>query len=208
MGIVTGLAAERTIALKLSPNAVAGGGQPQGARDAAESLIAHGAKALLSFGLAGGLDPACRPGQLAVPRRVVSAAGTWNTDPTLLAACDGPTIDMLYAGDAIAATASQKAALHHRTGAAAIDLESGEVAAAAARHNLPFAVLRAICDPAERDLPPAAFAALNGRGVISLGRVLLSLLRAPSQLPALLALSRDAAAARSSLASFAKRTRP
>jgi adenosylhomocysteine nucleosidase len=199
---VTGLAAERTIALKLSPNAMAGGGQPKGAREAAESLIADGAKALLSFGLAGGLDPACRPGQLAIPRRVVSAGGTWTTDAALLAACGGPTIDALFAGQTIAASATQKAELHHLTGAAAIDLESGEVGAAAARHGLPFAVLRAICDPAERDLPPAALVALDTHGMIGLGRILLSLLRAPWQLPSLLALSRDAAAARAALVGF------
>jgi adenosylhomocysteine nucleosidase len=199
IGIVTGLRAERKLALELSPSAVAGGGQPEGARAAAEHLIANGAKALLSFGLAGGLDPACRPGHLAIPRRVVSGIGTWATDPTLTTACGGATIDTLYAGQAIAATASQKAELHHLTGAAAIDLESGEVAAAAARHNLPFAVLRAICDPAERDLPPAALAALDSSGIISIGRVLLSLLRQPSQLPLLLALSHDAAAARAAL---------
>ena len=73
------------------------------------------------------------------------------------------------------------------------------MARVAARHHLPFAVLRAICDPAERDLPPAALVALDQAGAIGLWRVLVSLARAPQQLPGLLALARDAAAARRAL---------
>jgi len=182
---------------------IAGGGLPAGARAAAEALVLHGVSALMSFGLAGGLDPALTPGMLAVPRRVISAAGTWATDRALTETCGGATAEALFAGETIVATATEKAALHAQTGAAAIDLESGEVAAVAARHGLPFVVVRAICDPAGRDLPPAALAALNSAGVIGLGRVLASLLRAPRQLPLLLALARDASAARRALADFA-----
>ena len=85
------------------------------------------------------------------------------------------------------------------TSAAAVDLESGAVARIAATHGMPFAVLRAICDPAERALPPAALAALDARGVIGSWRVIASLAAQPGQLPALLALAADAAAARRSL---------
>ncbi len=205
LGIVTGLRAEAKLAMPISSYVVAGGGLPAGARAAAEALAAQGVSALMSFGLAGGLDPALAPGMLVVPRRVVSAAGDWTADPALAEACGGVTTEAMFAGETIAATAAEKAALHARTGAAAIDLESGEVAAAAARHGLPFVVVRAICDPADRDLPPAALAALNSAGAIGLGRVLASLLRAPRQLPLLLALARDAGAARRALADFAAR---
>jgi adenosylhomocysteine nucleosidase len=82
----------------------------------------------------------------------------------------------------------------------AVDLETGAVARVAAAHGLPFAVLRAICDPAERDLPPAALVALNARGAIGLARVAGSLIAWPGQVPALLRLAADAAAARRSLA--------
>jgi adenosylhomocysteine nucleosidase len=189
----------------MSKHVMAGGGLPAGARVASEALAARGVGALMSFGLAGGLDPAFTPGRLVVPRRVVSAAGDWTADLALTKVCGGVTAEAVFAGETIAGTATEKAALHARTGAAAIDLESGEVAAAAASHGLPFVVVRAICDPADRDLPPAALAALNSAGAIGLGRVLASLLRAPRQLPLLLALARDAGAARRALADFAAR---
>ena len=66
-------------------------------------------------------------------------------------------------------------------------------------HGLPFAALRAICDPATRDLPPAALIALNAAGAISLPDIARSIARQPSQIIGLLMLARDAAAARSAL---------
>jgi adenosylhomocysteine nucleosidase len=105
----------------------------------------------------------------------------------------------LLAGETIAATAADKTVLHRATGAEAIDLETGPMAEAALAAGIPFATLRAICDPAGSDLPPAALAALNATGAIALARVLRSLAAQPAQLPALLALARDAALARRAL---------
>jgi len=193
LGFVVGLAAEGRIAARLGPVAI-GGGLPAGAATAAENLVARGVTGLVSFGLAGGLDPALRPGAIIIPARLRDGADIFNASPLL-----GPMHGDMVAGDRIVATAADKRALFLATGACALDLESGAVARVAARHHLPFAVLRAICDPAERYLPPAALVALDQAGAIGLWRVLVSLARAPQQLPGLLALARDAAAARRAL---------
>jgi adenosylhomocysteine nucleosidase len=95
--------------------------------------------------------------------------------------------------------ARDKRLLWQSTGAAAVDLESGAVARVGAEHALPIAVLRAVCDPAGRGLPPAAMESLSSAGGIRIGPVLASLIKAPSQLPALLLLAMDAAAARRAL---------
>ena len=203
LGVVTGLRAEAKIARSMTADARAGGGSPEGARVAAEALAAAGVHALMSFGLAGGLDPAFSAGALVVPERVVSASGVWQVEPALADLCGGTTCGALFAGQQIAATLDDKAALHRLTGATAIDLESGEVAAVAARHGLPFVVLRTVCDPAGRDLPPAALAALDGAGIIGVWRVLGSLARRPGQVPGLMALSRDALLARRALTAAA-----
>ena len=200
LGVVTGLRAEADIARAMRANVRAGGGMPEGARAAAEALVADGATALMSFGLAGGLDPRLPAGALVVPERIVSACGVWDADSTLAGLCGGTTCVALFAGEAIAATAAEKAALHRRTGASAIDLESGAVAAVAAWHGVPFVALRAVCDPAASDLPPAALAALDDAGIIGIWRVARSLARHPGQVPRLMALSRDALAARRALA--------
>ena len=94
--------------------------------------------------------------------------------------------------DAPVAGPAAKAALHALTGAAAVDMESAVVARAAARHRLPFAILRAIADPAHRALPPAALVAMRADGGIDLAAMLGALAREPRQLPALARLALDA----------------
>ena len=202
LGFVVGLAAEARIARRLGLVAI-GGGMPDGAEQAAEALVTQGARGLISFGLAGGLDPALGSGAIVIPAIVRANATDFVTAELL-----GPTRGLLLAGTAILATKAAKAALFQTTGAAAIDLESGAVARVAHRHNLPFAVLRAICDPADRDLPPAALAALDRDGAIGVWRVLASVARNPGQLPGLFALARDAALARRALLRAAARITP
>ncbi len=82
-------------------------------------------------------------------------------------------------------------ALHARTGAVAVDLESAVVALAAAEAGLPFLVLRAIADPAERGLPAAARIRLKPDGAPDLGKILASLLVGPGQIGALIRLADD-----------------
>ncbi len=199
VGIVTGLTAEAMIARILGVAVKAGGGTPWGAELAAEQLVAEGATALISFGLAGGLDPDFRPGMVVVPLAVVEAGRIRPTNAKLRGLLGAETAGMLVAQAEIVVTAAEKFALGRSTLCGAVDLESGAVARVAERHGIPFAVLRAICDPADRDLPPAALAALNDKGAIAIARVALSILRHPGQIPNLIALGRDAARARQAL---------
>jgi adenosylhomocysteine nucleosidase len=198
-GFVVGLAAEARIAARSGFSVRAGGGMPSGAAEAALQLVREGAMALVSFGLAGGLDPALRPGMVVVPETVLADGQAFHADAALAARFGGFTGHSLLAGEAVAADAASKRDLFGATGAQAIDLESGAVARVAASHGLPFAVVRAVCDPAERDLPPAALVALDRHGAVGLLAVLGSVLRFPAQIPALLTLGGDAARARHSL---------
>ena len=182
-----------------------GGGLPAGAEAAAEFLVTRGVSALVSFGLAGGLDPALLAGTLVVADAVIEAGHRYPTDPALSARLGTPTTQSVLAGTAILADPAAKRAARAATAAAIIDLESGAVARVAARHNLPFAVLRAVCDPAGRALPPLALAALDSGGRIGPGRVIAALLRHPWQIPALLGLARDAMRARAALLAAVRR---
>ena len=199
IGVVVGLAAEARIVRRFFSRVETGGGTAAGAEGAAQRLIEQGAAALISFGLAGGLDPMLRPGAVIVPDAVVTRGQALATDQLLNEGLGGETGQALLGADHVAATALAKQYLFVATGCAAVDLESGAVALAAEAHGLPFAVLRAICDPAERDLPPAALCALNDTGAIGLLRLMASVLSQPWQIPALLALGQDAAAARRAL---------
>ena len=199
IGIVVGLAAEARIARRLGWRVSIGGGTASGAESAAMRLMGEGCDALVSFGLAGGLDPALRPGDVLVPSTVIIDGVHHATDPALSCLVGGATGHAIAASDAVLTSAQQKRSLHQRTSAVAVDLESGAVAHVATTRGLPFAVLRAICDPAERSLPLAAVVALDGGGAINVRRLIAAIFARPGQLPSLFTLASDAAAARRAL---------
>lgn len=207
IGIIVGLAAEARIAQRAGWAVAVGGGLPKGARRMAERLIEDGATALISFGLAGGLDPRLQAGALVVPRVVLVGDGSFVCDADLrrmLEECATP-VESLFAGEAVVARATDKARLARDYGAAAVDLESGVVAEVAEAAGVPFACLRAICDPAARDLPRAAVEALDERGRVRPMKMAGILARHPQDILGLIALGRDAARARRSLIRGAER---
>jgi len=193
---VTGLRAEARIARRAGLSTVCAGGVPARTAAALNAAIDNGVSGLISFGICGGLAPALAPGTLVCARTVIAPDGTrypvdqpWRVrTPDWAAAVDGDVLG----SDAIVGTAAEKAALHARTGAIAVDLESAVVAEAATRAKLPFIVLRAIADPAERDLPSAAYLALTPDGAPDIGGIVASVLREPSQIIDLVRLARDA----------------
>jgi adenosylhomocysteine nucleosidase len=199
IGTVTGLTSEARIARVIGDVEV-GGGTPWGAEVAAERLVSRGATALVSFGLCGGLDPALRAGDLVIPLAVLETGASYPTDPALSQGAGGWFGGLLLATETLVVTREAKRRLFGMTRAAAVDLESGAVARVAARHGLRFTVIRAVCDPAGRTLPPASMNALDRAGAVKYGRVMRSIAGRPSQLPELFGLARDAMAARRTLA--------
>ncbi len=208
LGIVVGLQAEARLARPLGCAIAIGGGGAAGAQAAAARLIAEGATGLVSFGLAGGLAPDLAPGSLVVAAAVIDGRGaSWPTDSALSARL-GDRAGLLLAATDIVATAAAKHALRSETGALAADIESGAVAMAASQAGLPFATLRAICDPAQRDLPHAAQTALDAAGRIRPLQLVRSLIRHPGQIGALIQLGQDAALARRALVTQVARIGP
>lgn len=232
LGIVCGMAAEARalgswarhprIALGLSA------GRPDRAEAEAVRLAARGVRILLSWGIAGALDPQLRPGTLIVPAAVVGTQGdVHELAPEMLVLAggasapgivlpsrprrrgDGPAsapahTRLLIAGsDVVVITPAAKAELRRRTGAAAVDMESHRLAAVSARAGLPCLAVRAISDPADRALPALSAGALGPDGRPRIGAVLARLLRRPGDLPALIAAARDSRAALTALRSAA-----
>ncbi len=200
VAFITGLTAEARLLSAVPCVVKAGGGTPAGAAREAEAAIRAGATALISFGLAGGLDPSLPAGTILRPAIVLWRNSAFAADRDLAAALGGITDEPLLAAEVAIASAREKRAAHASTGAAAVDLESGAVGEIAHRHGIPFAVLRAICDTANENLPPAALEALDPAGKIKFLRIIYSLLRHPGQIRALLALAAHADAARKNLA--------
>ncbi len=196
LGVVVGLAAEARLARGLGGTVAVGGGGAAGAASAVQALLDAGATALVSFGLTGGLAPGLPAGAIVVPAAVVDGqGGRWDTDPGLNRWLGGAS-GLLLGGAGMIVTEAAKTAAWDASGALAVDLESAAVARAA---RVPFAVLRAVCDPAGRSLPPAAQTALDAQGRIRPLALIQSLTRHPRQIGALIALGREAAQARRAL---------
>ena len=196
---VVGFAAEARIARGVGWPVAIGGGSAEGAAAAARRLVQAGATGLVSFGLAGGLDAALPAGTVVVANAVSAEGHVWRTDAALSSRLGGSTGHLCLGLDHVVAAQADKRRLGRETGAALADMESAAVAAVAAAAGLPFAVLRAICDPAGRALPPAALVALDASGRIALTRIAWSVLTRPGQVPTLVALAREAAVARRAL---------
>jgi len=85
-------------------------------------------------------------------------------------------------------TPAEKAAAFHRTGAAAVDMESAAVAEVAAQHNLPFIAAWAIVDTAADRLPLAVVGASRA-GRVQFGRLLAGMALAPGEIAAVFRLA-------------------
>ncbi len=203
LGILAGLQSEARRLSGSGYTIALSGARLDGARLAAESLVSAGATHLLSFGLAGGLDPALRPGTLLLPRRLMTQAGSiamdaaWHARALAALASLAPVTTPMIGTDIAIASPARKARLFGDTGASAVDMESHVLASAAPQ--LPLLILRAVADSAEDALPPAALVGIKPDGATDLLAVLASVLRRPGQIPALMRLGRAAAKAEATL---------
>jgi len=185
---VTGLAKEAKIVGTAGVVAVAGGGDGKGL--AANLNALHGdIRGVISIGLAGALSPLLEVGEVVIADQVMTGAENWDCHEgwrvRLASRLPLSNKGALFGSDVIIEHSETKAGLHKTMGALAVDMESQVAARFAASRNLPLAALRVISDDATHVLPPAALVAMKPDGGISLGRVLWSLLKKPSQAPAL-----------------------
>jgi adenosylhomocysteine nucleosidase len=202
VGVVTGSSLEASCLRRQGVRIACSGGSAERARSEAARLVAEGATALVSFGLAGGLAPGLRSGDLLLPETVRSAGSAgWPVDPLwrrrvydrLIAGGLEPRGGVLMGSEHIVATAADKRALFEATGAQAVDMESHEVAAVAAAAGLPFLVIRALADPYDQVIPQVAREALRPDGRVRLQGLLGGLFRERGGAMALLRLARQSA---------------
>jgi hopanoid-associated phosphorylase len=213
LGIITGMATEAARVAKAAdelpenarPLVAAVGGDARKAEEAARKFAHDGVVGLVSFGIAGGLDPSLNPGDIVIADAisgpddtVTPASAAWRDSVAAgIGAARRVVVGPVAGSDGAVSTAQAKAALRARTGAVAVDMESHGVALAAA--GLPVLAVRAIADPASRSIPAAALAGIGADGRRRPLAVLIRLLKAPTEIPALIRIARDSSAALGSL---------
>ncbi|HYK82131.1 MAG TPA: hypothetical protein VEU55_03225 [Gemmatimonadales bacterium] len=184
-----------------------GGPGSERARAAAGRLLAGGATALVSWGVAAGLDPSLRPGSLLLPERVIGADGTsyrvttaWHAAlHTQMGLHTPPHVGPLVEVRDVLERPSEKGALFERSGAIAADMESAALACVAVERHVPFLVVRAVADPAGGRVPGWAVRLVGVTGRVRAAQALALALAHPGDWGALIALARAFWAARRTL---------
>jgi adenosylhomocysteine nucleosidase len=185
---VVGMTREATILTGAA--VVIGGGDLEGLTGRLEDELRGGVAGVVSFGLCGALDPALKVGDLVIGESVADAGDCYGADANWTARIAALLPDAWVGRFASAArpvaSVAEKAELRQSTGAIAVDLESFPVAKLARWFGVPFAVIRAVSDAADRALPPAAQVGLGVDGRPAIGPVFASLKSNPWQIGALI----------------------
>jgi adenosylhomocysteine nucleosidase len=174
----------------------------------ARALIRAGAKALASWGMAGGLDPSIRAGSILLPEEIIGQDGRIHRSETgwrerLSATITARSGRLLTSAKSVGSV-EDKAALFRSTGAVAVDMESAAIAEVAEQQGLPFLAVRVVVDSAEDVLPRAVTAAADNEGHLHVWRLIGALALAPNELAPLIRLAQRYRAANRSLATIAR----
>jgi hopanoid-associated phosphorylase len=197
--IVTGLVQEARIAAGPGMTVICSSSDPNQLRALLTVFDPTTIRGVISFGVAGGLDPSLRSGDVVVATEVMAGDTRWLAGLSLneelvsgVALGRRRVVRGCLAGvEEVVVARARKAALHADTGAAAVDMESHIAAAYATEAGLPFAAVRVISDPADRSLPALAKSAIKPNGDIDLRNILRGVVRNPRTLSALVSMGID-----------------
>jgi adenosylhomocysteine nucleosidase len=183
-----------------------------GLQEIADAAVRQGYRGMISFGVAGGLASHLRAGDWVVASAVREAQTVRATDAAWSRKLLGKIPDAAHAPilgvDEPIASPATKRELYRATGAAAVDMESHVVARVAGEHNLAFAALRVVVDPAHRTVPPAALIGMRPDGRANIWAVVRDLLCKPSQVRPMARIAADAFTARAAMNRVRRRLGP
>jgi len=187
---------------------------PRRAAVASRALLENGATALLSWGCAGGLDPKLSPGDLILPKTVITSDqflyhvdATWHESlcNRLKGHVAFHTEPLVESTNAVR-TPAEKVALFRETGAVGVDMESAAVGAVARETQMPFMVVRAVADSVDTTIPDSTLNAVDEFGRLSLLKLIQGLAKDPTELLTLARIARNYRAAQRTLAAVARLT--
>ncbi len=140
-------------------------------------------RAVVVAGVAGGLDPRLKIGDVVVD----------GADGEMIAGLRGAGFffGRVHTADALVATAGEKAALFAKTGALAVDMETELVREMAAKMGVPFLALRVISDTAQDGLDPALVNLIDSLGRPRVMRAAVHVMANPGKMPAMMQVGRN-----------------
>ncbi len=160
----------------------------------AEEFCVGGAKALVSAGVSGALDPKLAPGDIVEAETTLLLDGSAYAAGQAENAPEGERVarrSVLLGVDEVIATTAAKSALFAQSKAVAVDMETHSVARVAQQFGVPYFAMRAIADPADRALPRSALSAIAPDGGVRIAPVLYSAVQRPAEFAQLIQLGGD-----------------
>lgn len=151
---------------------VVGGMGRERAERAARQLVARGVDGLVSWGVAGGLDPALEAGVVVLADAIIQSDGSslssdaeWRhrleiTLDSRVPAITGP----LFHSDRVLSSVEEKRRAWERWRAGAVDMETAAIAAVAVESGLPWLAVRVVTDTAAMSLPTTVTASSGDDG--------------------------------------------
>ncbi len=186
------------------------------ARSAATELLELGVTSLVSFGIAGALDPELSSGDLILPESVHAGKIPQDDEEELssypvslewrdrVEALLPPHLTIvggtLTTSPGVLTTAKAKLDLGAVTGACAYDMESAAIAEVAAKYEAPFIAIRAITNPVDFSPPAELLHAIQPEGSIKTLHILSLLYQRSVDVGTLLHLGKEIKEARRTLA--------
>ena len=216
IGFITGLEKEAIILQKIvhyAKSEIIWVGNKQGSAYAqANTLVKNGCEILISFGIAGALDPQLSAGDLVIPKSVTDAkCNTFRTDYNLHQQISHHfsnkfkvSSGTLFGSETIIWDADEKKRLFDEYNTKIVDMESFGVARAANENNCSFLIVRSISDIANQSLPKESLKSIDLNNNIKLGNILIDLAKNPNELPSLLRLAQNSRKAHVCLQKVAK----
>ncbi|MBX7146769.1 MAG: hypothetical protein K1X44_05620 [Alphaproteobacteria bacterium] len=179
IGIITGLLSEAKILYKSGKEPTfikTAVGNKKITEKLAWDLVEQGAKGLLSFGLAGGLTPEIKSGDIIIPDQVLTKNDMFTTDyiwhQNIVRYLSVNNLSIkqnkLLGSDIPLISVEQKKSMHDIFNVSCVDMESHHVARVAQQAKLPFLVIRVIIDTYNDQMPSFIIKAMQQDGTITI----------------------------------------
>jgi len=166
----------------------------------------------ISSGLAGALDALLVPGDIVAPRMVRAVFRRADVNYESLTVDEklhqfalsrgAKATECLFSSDRLLLTTQQKQDCGCSTKAQLVDMESFEIVKEACAWGARTVIVRAVSDAAGEDLPINFSVALTEKSQISVGKILLQLMKKPQVLPALIRFGKQSRLAAEALANY------
>ncbi|MBL1141038.1 MAG: hypothetical protein HND53_03320 [Proteobacteria bacterium] len=170
----------------------------ESAGNAAKKYLDLNIDGLISWGVAGALEPSLNSGDLVLARSIISqnknfqTSAQWTNKLLTHFQENNKLLNTdIASSEEVCASIADKNSLFKATGATAVDMESAAIAEIALANNLDFLVIRAIADKANTSIPETVLKHTDNLGNPKVLKFVISCIFKPSQISELAILAKS-----------------